>query len=205
MTVIRSGSFRAATVARPPPLPARCDGRRLSLGRDHGQRRSCRARHRSSRRSGRLLRGSTPFSGCCRPSSALTRKSAVSAMREKVDVGDGIDRQVAAGTEASDPCRRNERRARAIDLPPALGRHDEIVGRRKKLIDADIQQALQHLAGRLVVGDQGGVARRPAAPADPESPRSGRLRRPSNAGPEGRPTHDWPARPGHWPRTPRRS
>ena len=78
---------------------------------------------RISRRSGRLLRGSTPFSGWWTAAPEHWREiDAVSGLRKEVSVRDRVDRQVAAGSEAADPRRRNERAsARSMRQPPSDG------------------------------------------------------------------------------------
>ena len=126
-------------------------------------------------------------------------------LREKVDVRDRIGRQVAARPEAADPRRRNERGCAtdrcASRLPTArpgrwrCRRTDRC--RRPAAAAASCPSAGSWRPARNT--------RRRAARADSESPRSARRRRPSNADPEDRPTHDWPATPGRWRRTPRPS
>ena len=72
-------------------------------------------------------------------------------------MGDGSHWQVAARPETADPRGWNEPGDGAIDTPSVRRRDDKVVGGSEPLIDANIQQALQRLIRRLVVGDESGV------------------------------------------------
>ena len=75
---------------------------------------------------------------------------------------------VAAGTEAADPHRRNERLAGTIDAPGTFGGHHEIVGAPEKLVASGIEKPLQDARLRMIVGGEREVRRqrRPGRPLD---------------------------------------
>ena len=157
-----------------------------------------------ARRSGRRLPQIHAAQRLRPPQQPIDEKVHGRRLREEADVRDRIPRQVAAGPEAADARRRNacvgsDRRA----IRPPTARRDRWPRRRTDRCRRPGGAAACHPS----VGSWPPTRSThfPAARVAPECRRSARRRRPSNADPEDRPTRDWPATPGRWRRTPRRS